>query len=125
MTLGARDFWGSIFLCQVAGYTQGAGHENLFVRPFRHLGRSVYNGFDKHHVFFIQGRVVAGMTVDALVHAGLPAVKRIFHEVTAQAELGIIFGVVVEMQGADTHSHNHQSDQKTDHDFKFNGTAIV
>ena len=107
MTFGPRDFDDFFFPCQMAGHTHGAGYDDMIVRPFRYLSGTLKNRFDKHHIFFVQGRLVAGMAIDALVHAGLPAVKRVFHEVTAQTELRIVLGVVVQMQGTGTdHHHN-------------------
>ena len=65
------------------------------------------------------------MAIDAFVLAGLPTMERVVHEVAVQAELGIVLGIIVQVQGADTHDHNHQPDHKTDHDFKFNANAII
>lgn len=97
-------------ILQVAGRTLCAGDNGFIVRPFRKFRRTVHDRFDKHHILFEQGRVMAGVTVDALMLTGLPTVERIFHEMAVQAELGLILGIVVQMQGADPHPHNHQSD---------------
>lgn len=125
MTLGPRDFDDFLFPCQVAGHAHRTGHDFLIVRPLGYLRRTLHNGFKEHHVFFVEGRVVAGMAVDALVHAGLPAVKRVFHEVTAQAEFGIVLGVVVQVQGTDTDNGHQQTDQQADDDFELFGATVV
>jgi len=125
MAFGPGDFGDFRVTLQVAGHALGARHDDLIVRPLRHLGGTLKNRFNKHHVFFVQGRVVAGMAVDALVHAGLPALKRGPHQMAVQAELGIVLGVVVQMQGAGSHAHNHHSDQKADDNFEFCGATVV
>ncbi len=49
---------------------------------------------------------MAGVAVDTLVHAGLPAVKRVLHEMAVQAEFGVILGIVVQVQGTGPHDHH-------------------
>ena len=51
--------------------------------------------------------------------------KRIFHEVAAHAELGIVLGVVVQVQGTGTYHHYQQTDQKADDDFEFFGATVA
>ena len=97
MALGPGHFNDFLVARQVAGHAHGAGHDDMIVRPFRYLSGTLENGLNEHHVFFVQGRVMTGMAVDALVHTGLPAVMRLSHEVAVQAELGIVLGVVVEV----------------------------
>ena len=125
VSLRPRDFDDFFFPCQVAGHAHRAGYDNLVVRPFRYLRGTLHNCFDKHHISFVQGCVVAGVAVDALVHAGFPAVKSVLHEMAVQTELGIVLGVVVQVQGTDPYHHHQQPDQKSDDDFEFFGATVA
>ena len=125
MAFGPGHFNDFLVARQVAGHAHGAGHDDLIVRPFRYLSGTLENGLNEHHVFFVQGGVVAGVAVDALVYAGLPAVKGILHQMAIQAELGIVLGVVVEVQGPGPHDHHQQSSQQADDDFVFLGATVV
>ncbi len=51
MALGPGDFDDLLFPRQVAGHAHGAGNDDLIVRPLRHLGGTLHNRFDKHHIF--------------------------------------------------------------------------
>lgn len=97
MALGPRNLDDFVISRQMAGHAHGAGHDDLIVRPFRYLGGTLENGLNEHHVFFVQGGVMAGVAIDAFVHASLPALKRGPHQMAVQAELGIVLGVVVEV----------------------------
>jgi hypothetical protein len=65
------------------------------------------------------------MAIDVPVFVGLPVVKRVLHEMAVLAELGVVLGIIVQVQGTDSQSHNHQSDQKADDNFKFYVATVV
>lgn len=41
---------------------------------------------------------MASVAVDILVHAGLPAVMRFYHDVAVHAKIGVILGIIVKVQ---------------------------
>jgi hypothetical protein len=125
MALGSGDLGNFQVFLLVAGHALFTGDNGFVMRPIRYLSGTLYNHFEEHHIFFVEARVVACMAVDVLVHAGLPAVKRILHEMAVQTELGVVLGVIVQVQRADAQSHSHQPDQKADHDFKFYSATVV
>ena len=117
MTLGTRNLNDPLVSGQVAGDAHGAGNNDLIVRSFGYLGRAFEYGANEHEVSFIKSRVVAGMAIDAFVNAGFPGMKRVFHQMAVDAEFGIVFGIVIQVEGTEPQNPDDQSCQSPYDDF--------